>query len=73
MSKYQAAKQALANVLVAQAEQSGYSEEEAIEALLVVAVEAFAKTAGPKRATESLSYELDNLGGNVDTVFLRSR
>lgn len=73
MSKYQAAKQALADVLEIQRKQSGYSEAEAIEALLVVAVEAFARTAGPKRAAESLSYELDNLGGNVDTVFLRSR
>jgi len=73
MSKYQVAKQALSSVLEAQAGQSGYSEAEAIEALLVVAVEAFAESAGRKRAAESLSYELDNLGGNVDTVFLRSR
>ncbi len=73
MSKYQVAKQALADVREAQAKQSGYSEEEAIEALLVVAVEAFAQTAGRKRAAESLTYELDNLGGNVDTVFLRAR
>ena len=73
MSKYTVAKDALGSVLNAQSQQSGYSEEEAIEALLVVAVEAFAKTAGPKRAAESLTYELDNLGGNVDTVFLRSR
>ena len=73
MSKYQVAKQALSSVLEAQAEQSGYSEAEAIEALLVLAVEAFAKSAGRARAAESLSYELDNLGGNVDTVFLRSR
>jgi hypothetical protein len=73
VSKYKVAKQALGSVLDAQAGQKGYSEAEAIEALLVVAVEAFARAAGPKRAAESLSYELDNLGGNVDTVFLRSR
>ena len=73
MSKYQAARAALANVREAQAEQTGYSEEEAIEALLVVAVEAFTEVAGKKRATESLSYELSNIGGNIDTVFLRSR
>lgn len=73
MSKYQIAKKALGNVLEAQAKQTGYSEAEAVEALLVVAVEAFAKAAGRERAAESLSYELDNLGGNVDTVFLRSR
>ena len=73
MSKYLIARQALDSVIEAQAQQSGYSPEEAIEALLVVAVEAFAKSAGRKRAAESLTYELDNLGGNVDTVFLRSR
>jgi len=73
MSKYQVAKDALGTVLEAQSAQTGYSKDEAIEALLVVAVEALANSAGRKRAVESLTYELDNLGGNVDTVFLRSR
>ena len=73
VSKYKIAKEALGSVLAAQAEQTGYSEADAVEALLVVAVEAFANVAGRERAAESLSYELDNLGGNVDTVFLRSR
>jgi hypothetical protein len=41
--------------------------------LVVVAVEALAKATGAKKAADVLRYELSNIGGDVDTVFLRSR
>ena len=42
-------------------------------ALIVSAVDGYIKTAGRDEARVALKYELDNLGGNVDTTFLRSR
>ena len=42
-------------------------------ALIVLAVAQLAKCAGPQRAADALRYELSNIGGDVDTVFLRSR
>ena len=44
-----------------------------LEALIVLAIGQFAKSAGAKRAADALRYELSNIGGDVDTVFLRSR
>ncbi|MFM7119579.1 MAG: hypothetical protein ACKOZX_04895 [Gammaproteobacteria bacterium] len=44
-----------------------------LEALLVLAVAELAAAVGPKRAADTLRYELSNVGGDVDTVFLRSR
>ena len=41
--------------------------------VLVLASAQFAKCAGRKRAADALRYELSNIGGDVDTVFLRSR
>ena len=47
--------------------------EQVIEALLVIAIERLTAMAGSKRVEETLTYELANLGGTIDTVFLRSR
>lgn len=72
MSKYAVAKQCLADAVAAGKAQNA-SEEEVLEALLVLAIAQFAKCAGRKRAADALRYELSNIGGDVDTVFLRSR
>lgn len=72
MSKYTLAKQCLSD-LTSNAGEYNATEDEALEALIVVAVEALAKCAGKKRAADVLQYELSNVGGSVDTVFLRAR
>ena len=72
MTKYELVRGALAEIR-AGAEAQGVDDAEALEALIVVAVEALAKGAGGARAAEVLRYELSNVGGDVDTVFLRSR
>jgi hypothetical protein len=72
MSKYAVAKQCLADA-VAAGQASNASEDEVIEAVIVLAVDRLAKCAGRKRAADALRYELQNIGGDVDTVFLRSR
>ena len=72
MSKYALAKAGI-ETLLKDAESSGIGADDALLALLVTAVAAFADVAGREEARTALLYELDNLGGNVDTVFLRSR
>ena len=52
---------------------AGWDETEATEAMIVVAVEAMSRCAGTARAIDALRYELENLGGTIDTVFVRSR
>jgi hypothetical protein len=72
MSKYQLTRQSVADLVAAASEQS-LTEPDILETLVVVAVEALAKAAGAKKAADVLRYELSNIGGDVDTVFLRSR
>jgi len=72
MSKYTLAKQCIADAVAAGKAQNA-TEDEVLEALLVLAIAQFAKCAGPQRAADALRYELSNIGGDVDTVFLRSR
>ena len=73
MSKYVIARNALGAVLDDSSANRDVSTADALEALLVVTIEAFAKEVGRPQAAEALNYELSNLGGTVDTVFLRSR
>jgi hypothetical protein len=72
MSKYELARRSVAD-LVASASAQNLTEAEILETLLVVAVEALAKGAGRDKAAGVLRYELSNIGGDIDTVFLRSR
>lgn len=72
MSKYTLAKQCIADA-VAAGKQHNATEDEVLEALIVLAVGEFARCVGAKRAADVLRYELSNIGGDVDTVFLRSR
>jgi hypothetical protein len=72
MGKYDVARRCLAETTRLGAEH-GLGEDDCIEALIVVAIEAMAKGVGRKRAAEVLRYELSSIGGDIDTVFLRSR
>jgi hypothetical protein len=72
MSKYEIARQGMAGMIAAAAERN-VTEPEILETLIVVAVEALAKSGGREKAAGILRYELSNVGGDVDTVFLRSR
>jgi NAD+--asparagine ADP-ribosyltransferase len=72
MSKYELARGCVADVVKSAAE-SGVTEDEMLETLIVVAVENLSRCAGRKRTADALRYELSNIGGDVDTVFLRSR
>jgi hypothetical protein len=71
-SKYELARRCLADIANG-AKDNGLSEDDCVEALVVVAVEAMTKSLGHKRAADVLRYELSSIGGDVDTVFLRSR
>jgi len=72
MSKYELARRCLADLVEGAAAQN-LTDAEIIETLIVVAVETLAKSAGRERTAGVLRYELSNIGGDVDTVFLRSR
>jgi len=72
MSKYAVAKQCIEDALGNGAAAAG-GEAEMLEALIVLAIAEFQKRAGARRTADVLRYELSNTGGDVDTVFLRSR
>ena len=72
MSKYSIARAVIANG-TKQAEEENVDTDEMLLALLVCAVEAYRDGAGKDAARAALIYELDELGGTVDTVFLRAR
>lgn len=72
MSKYSLARRCLSDVTEGAATH-GLAADDCIEALLVVVVEALTGEVGRQRAADMLRYELSNIGGDVDTVFLRSR
>ena len=70
MSVYRQARETLAQI---EKEAGDSSADRAVEAMLVIAIERLAALGGAERARETLTYELSNLNGTVDTVFLRSR
>jgi hypothetical protein len=72
ISKYALARRCLDD-LAERAKTHALSADDCVEALLVVVVETLAERVGRKRAADMLRYELSNIGGDVDTVFLRSR
>lgn len=72
MSKYQLAQRCIDRAVEGAAELH-LTRDEILETIIVSAVEALKNAAGAKRAADALRYELSNLGGEVDTVFLRSR
>ena len=72
MSKYAFAKAGIQHA-VDEARNGGVDKDDVLLALIVSAVDEYAKSAGREEAAKALTYELDQLGGGVDTVFLRSR
>ncbi len=72
MSKYSIAKAAI-ETAVGTASQHNVSRDDVLLALLVCVINDYQQAAGRKATRTALVYELDNLGGEIDTVFLRSR
>ena len=72
MGKYTYADSAI-RIAIAEGVSEGFDREDMLLALIVHAVAGYKETAGRNDARVALRYELDNLGGNVDTTFLRSR
>jgi hypothetical protein len=72
VSKYGIAKQAI-ETAVRSGNEQGILPIETLTALLVSTVQSLRETAGVRETTATLHYELENLGGNVDTVFIRAR
>ncbi len=72
MSKYSIAKAAIEQAVNTAAEKK-VARDEVLLAILVSVINDYQQAAGRKAARTALTYELDNLGGEIDTVFLRSR
>ena len=72
MAKYTHVNAAI-ETAIADGEGEGFGRADMLLALIVSAIDGYKKTAGRDEARVALKYELDNLGGNVDTTFLRSR
>ncbi len=72
MGKYTHANAAI-EAAIASGKGEGFGRADMLLALIVSAVDDYKKTVGRDEARVALKYELDNLGGNVDTTFLRSR
>ena len=72
MGKYSQANAAI-ETAITDGSSEGFSRADMLLALIVSAVDGYKETAGRDEARVALRYELDNLGGNVDTTFLRSR
>ena len=72
MSKYSIAKAAIEQAVNSAAEKN-VARDEVLLAILVSVINDYQQAAGRKAARTALTYELDNLGGEIDTVFLRSR
>ena len=72
MGKYTHVNAAIATA-IAGGDGEGFGRADMLLALIVSAVDGYKETAGRDEARVALKYELDNLGGNVDTTFLRSR
>ena len=72
MSKYGIARTAI-DQAVKSAGEENVTRDEVLLALLVSVITDYQQAVGRKAARTALMYELDNLGGEIDTVFLRSR
>ena len=72
MGKYTYADSAI-RIAIAEGVSEGFDREDMLLALIAHAVAGYKETAGRDEARVALRYELDNLGGYVDTTFLRSR
>ncbi len=72
MSKYSIAKAAIEQAVISAAEKN-VAEDEVLLAILVSVINDYQQAAGRNATRTALTYELDNLGGEIDTVFLRSR
>ncbi|MDA1073881.1 MAG: hypothetical protein O3A63_03850 [Proteobacteria bacterium] len=70
--KYTIAREVIDKAIV-DGREHGWEPEDMLVALIVSSVEQLKATSGVQIAHQALKYELDNLGGNVDTQFLRSR
>ena len=72
MSKYAFAKAGIEEA-EKRAADGGVDRADVLLALIIIAIQSYAECAGADEARKALTYELDHLGGSVDTVFLRSR
>lgn len=72
MSKYSIAKAAIEQA-VRTASEKNIGRDDVLLAMLVSVINDYTQAAGRKAARTALVYELDNIGGEIDTVFLRSR
>ena len=72
MTKYNHAKNAVAQAVTAGAEE-GWDEPEMLLALIVSSISQYVSVAGRDAARDALTYELNELGGGIDTQFVRSR
>ena len=72
MSKYGIARTAI-DQAVKSAGEENVTRDEVLLALLVSVITDYQQAVGRKAARTALMYELDNIGGEIDTVFLRSR
>lgn len=72
MSKYSIARAAIDQAVNAASEKN-IARDEVLLAMLVAVINDYVQAAGRTVARTALTYELDNIGGDVDTVFLRAR
>ena len=72
MSKYGIARTAI-DQAVKSAGEENVTRDEVLLALLVSVITDYQQAVGRKAARTALMYELDTIGGEIDTVFLRSR
>lgn len=72
MSKYGHAKNAIAQAVTTGAAE-GWDTNEMLLALIVSSIAEYAGVAGRDAAHDALIYELNELGGGIDTQFVRSR
>lgn len=72
MSKYGHANKAVAQAIES-ATADGWDSEEIILALVVASIAKYRSLAGRDATREALNYELNELGGGVDTQFIRAR
>ena len=72
MTKYGHAKNAVTQAVAAGAEE-GWDKPEMLLALLVSSISEYVSVAGRDATRDALTYELNELGGGIDTQFIRSR
>ncbi len=72
MGKYAIAGEALENA-VAEGGKAGWDRAEMLLTVIVSAVSEYRSAAGKDATRAALTYELGELGGEIDTQFIRSR